>query len=277
MQRVSTITRRLAVLLLWPVLGLAQVDTRILVLDNGREGPVQLAMQQLVTDYELQTRTVDDPEYKAVHSYLGIDFKTLLTRAGFPPGVQLLLVCSDGYSIPFDSSVLLGNEWQGLLALRDTAASGDNYFVPLDHGGEKVDLAPFYLVWSPHPAASGNSATTAAELPWPYQLTEIRRLQPADYQSAMPAATAPAAVQEGFELYFRHCIKCHSVNGSGGTLGPALDAEHGLADVLAQSNVRELILQISKYVPASKMPDFDDTLSEQGVDAVLAYLTAMAR
>ncbi len=277
MQRVSTIRRQLAVLLLWPALLVAQVDTRTLVLDTGREGPVSLAMQQLVTDYELQTRTVDDPEYKARHSYLGIDFKTLLTRAGFPPGVQLLLVCSDGYSIPFDSSVLLGNEWQGLLALRDTAATGDNYFVPLDHGGELVDLSPFYLVWSPHPDATGNSTVTPAELPWPYQLTGIRRLQPTDYQSAMPPAAAPAAVQEGFDLYFRHCIKCHSINGSGGTLGPALDVEHGLTDILARSNVRDLIVQMSKYVPQSKMPDFNDTLSEQGVDALLAYLTAMTR
>jgi mono/diheme cytochrome c family protein len=267
--------RAVALLVFVATAAVAQIDERTLVLDNGRDGPVALPVTQLVEQYELQTLTIDDIEYKAPHTYLGLDLKTLLTKGGFRPGALLLLVCTDGYSIPFDSNVLLSNEWQGLLALRDQAATGNNYFVPFDHGGEKVDFAPFYLVWSPLNGAT--STTTASDLPWPYQLTQIRMLQPADYQSAMPPADAPATVQAGFDLYFKQCIKCHSVNGSGGTLGKPLDKANGLAALLASGTVRDDIINISTRYPLTKMPVYGDSFRAEQLDALVSYLRWVAQ
>lgn len=264
-----------AALLATSTAALAQVDERTLILDNGRDGPVSIAVTQLVEQYELQTLTIDDIEYKEQHTYLGIDLKAVLTSAGFRPGAQLLLVCTDGYSIPFDSNVLLSNEWQGLIALRDQAATGDNYFVPFEHGGETVDFAPFYLVWTP--IAGTTSTTAASDLPWPYQLTQIKVLQPTDFQSAMPPADAPAIVQTGFDLYFKQCIKCHSVNGSGGTLGKPLDKENGLAALLAGGTVRDDIVKISTRYPQTKMPDFGDAFSAEQLDALVSYLQSVAQ
>jgi hypothetical protein len=161
----------------------AQIDDRTLVLDNGRDGPVSLPVTQLVEQYQLQALTVDDIHHKTMHTYLGIDLKALLTSAGFRPGAQLLLVGADGSSLAFDSNVLLANQWQGLIALRDQAATGDNYFVPLEQGGESVDFGPFYLVWSPiagstSTSTASTSTISASELPWPPELTQIKLLQP---------------------------------------------------------------------------------------------------
>jgi len=161
----------------------AQIDDRTLVLDNGRDGPLSLPLTQLVEQYQLQTLTVDDIRHKAMHTYLGIDLKALLTSAGFRPGAQLLLVGADGSSLAFDSNVLLANQWQGLIALRDQAATGDNYFVPFEEGGESVDFGPFYLVWAPiagsaSTSITGTSTASASELPWSRGLTQIKLLQP---------------------------------------------------------------------------------------------------
>ena len=99
-------------------------------------------------------------------------------------------------------------------------------------------------------------------------------LQPADYQAAMPATDAAPLVQQGFDLYFRQCIKCHSVDGSGGTLGPPLDVEHGLTALLAKGDLAERISTISKFYPGSKMPDFD-SLDATAVNALVAYLNQL--
>lgn len=156
----------------------AQIDDRTLVLDNGRDGPLSLPVTQLVERYQLQTLTVDDIHHKAMHTYLGIDLKALLTSAGFRPGAQLLLVGADGSSLAFDSNVLLANQWQGLIALRDQAATGDDYFVPLEQDGKPVDFVPFYLVWAPIAGSASTSTASASELPWPAGLTQIKLLQP---------------------------------------------------------------------------------------------------
>jgi hypothetical protein len=155
----------------------AQIDDRTLVLDNGRDGPLSLPLTQLVEQYQLQTLTVDDIHHKALHTYLGIDLKALLTSAGFRPGAQLLLVGADGSSLAFDSNVLLANQWQGLMALRDQAAIGDDYFVPLEQGGESVEFGPFYLVWAPIVGSASPSTASASELPWSRGLAQIK-LQP---------------------------------------------------------------------------------------------------
>lgn len=256
-------------------------DERVLLLDNGRDGPVAVSGAALLEQHTVLTLAIDDLEYEATHTYQAIDLKALLTQAGFAPGAQLLLVCTDGYSIPFDSTLLDDAHWQGLLALQDLQAPEGLHFVPFQHGADLVNFDPFYIVWSANSlvetvgSTTPSSALTLRDLPWPYQLTEIRLLQASDYQSALPAAAAPPEVSSGFDLYFKHCIKCHSVNGSGGTLGSALDQEHGLLSVLQRSEINALIRQIDLYYPQSKMPDFRDTLDTADTDAIIAYLQWM--
>lgn len=255
----------------------AAADERVLRLDNGA-APQVLAVDALLASHTAVTLTIDDIEYGESHTYQGILLRDLLQQAGFAEGAQLLLVCTDGYSIPFDSSVLSDPQWQGLLALRDMAAPADKHFIDFQHGAELVNFAPFYLVWSQTQqaaAATTSNVQSVRELPWPYQLTEIRLLQPGDYQAAMPAATATPLVRAGFDLYFKHCIKCHSVNDAGGTLGPPLDAAHGLSALITKGDLAERIAKISDFYPRSKMPDFANTLTAGEVEMLAAYLYSL--
>jgi mono/diheme cytochrome c family protein len=249
-------------------------DERVLRLDNGKNPPVQLSVATLLKQQQPLTLAIDDIEYRATHRYEGVDLRQLLKQTGFEAGAQLLLVCTDGYSIPFDSSVLADAQWLGLLAVRDMDAPVGKDFIDFKHGAEWVNFAPFYLVWTQAEVSATASAKVALrDLPWPYQLTEIRALKPTDYQAAMPSASASVLVKDGFSVYFKHCIKCHSVNASGGTLGPALDAAHGLSTLLQRGDLRERIQSISKFFPGSKMPTFAGLLSATEVDALVAYLT----
>ncbi len=252
----------------------AAADERVLRLDNGT-GPQSLTVDALLASHTAVTLTLDDIEYKESHTYQGILLRDLLQQAGFAEGAQLMLVCTDGYSIPFDSSVLSDPQWQGLLALQDIEASEGKHFIDFQHGADLVNFAPFYLVWTQTPGTPSAATSSVHDLPWPYQLTEIRLLQPADYQAAMPDADAAPVVQQGFDLYFKHCIKCHSANGSGGTLGPPLDAEHGLAALIARGDLAQRISQISKFYPQSKMPDFNSSLNATEADALVAYLDSL--
>lgn len=259
--------------LLMPM-ALAQSDARVLLLNNGRDPPRALNVTQLREQAAPIMLTVDDIEYGEPHTYEGLLLQEVLRIGAFRAGDQLLLVCSDGYSIPFDSAVLEKDEWQGLIALRDIAAAEGTHFVPFAHGREAVDFSPFYLVWTPQ----GETASTLAarDLPWPYQLTEIRVQRPEDFAAAMPPESAGVRVKAGFDSFYRHCIKCHAVNGSGGTLGLALDSAHGLDELLQRGDVVERITNISRFYAGSKMPDFGDDFSAEELDALVGYLQSVA-
>ena len=105
---------------------------------------------------------------------------------------------------------------RGLLALRDTAvpASGGAHWEDYRHGAETINFDPFYLVWA---GAYERMAPETEALPWPFQLTEIRRFDRDSYYApARPPAGAGSAAQKGFAIYTAHCGKCHRMRGVGG-------------------------------------------------------------
>jgi mono/diheme cytochrome c family protein len=113
-------------------------------------------------------------------------------------------------------------------------------------------------------------------MPWPFQLTEIRRFDRERYFApAAPPAGAPEAAREGFPVYTAHCGKCHRVRGVGGDVGPALDREGSLSSVLPTAQLRAFVRHDASRFPQSKMPPFAKLLSPAEIDQVVAYLQAM--
>ncbi len=80
---------------------------------------------------------------------------------------------------------------------------------------------------------------------------------------------------KGKILYKSNCIRCHSLNGRGGNIGPALDE---LSKSMDGTFIREAILEpnrlIKKGYRANVMPqDFANKLSESEMDSLVFYLT----
>lgn len=220
--------------------------------------------QQLV----VRQVSLDDPSYNQRKSYRGFGFAELLQQAGFPPlqaDDTLVLTASDGYA-PTLSALQL-HQQQAVLVFAE-ADKADFEFTPLQQGKGKVSPAPFYLVWP-------DAGTTAGQLAWPYQLVKIELIRFRDrYPRIFPPADATAKVQQGFQLFTQHCLKCHSINLQGGELGPELNAPKNVTEYWQRADLKAFIKNPESYRYQSKMPAFAQ-FSDEEIDAVLAYLAQM--
>ena len=268
----------IATFTLLPIVSLAEqtvVDIRILRVQEG-DSVRQYTIDELVAAIGLtEFKLAQDPYLGPNRVFAGFELETLLNHIGLGDASELLLVCADGYRIPFDTSVLSQADLRGLLAIRDTALpanAGENW-PPYQHGAEIISFDPFYLVWS---NTDNGTDPDIENLPWPYQLTEIHRFDRVAYFApAQPPAGAGEAAGEGFEIYTEHCGKCHRMRGVGGDLGPVLDREGSLSSVFTTAQLSDFVRHDTSLYPRSKMPQFSKTLSSTEIDQLVAYLQAM--
>ena len=250
-------------------------DDRVLRVQDGGSAR-KYSVEELIAAIGLaELEVTKDPHFGPNRVFAGFALEPLLNHIGLGDAPELLLVCSDGYRIPFDTSALSKSRLRGLLAIRDTAlpAEGEAHWAAYRLGAETIDFDPFYLVW----ASTDEGADLGTEtLPWPFQLTEIHRFDRAAYfASARPPPSAGDAPQEGFGTYTTHCGKCHRMRGVGGDVGPALDREGSLSSVLTTAQLRDYVGHESSRYPQSKMPQFSKLLSPTEIDQLVAYLQAM--
>ena len=116
------------------------------------------------------------------------------------------LVCKDGYC----PQMPLSDVWKHDGYLVDRLTGEPNKWP----AGFHKKYAPFYLVWK--------DEKNNQEVPWPYGLVSIRLVDLAKQKAClMPGADKIA--EKGFYLFKKYCMKCHSINGQGGVMGPELN------------------------------------------------------
>ena len=250
-------------------------DDRVLRVQDGSSAR-QYAVEELVAAIGLaELEVAKDPHFGPNRVFAGFALEPLLKHIGLGDAPELLLVCADGYRIPFEASTLSQSQLHGLLAIRDTAlpADGERHWAAYRHGAETISFDPFYLVW----ASTDEGADLGTEtLPWPFQLSEIHRFDRGAYFApARPPPGAGDAPLEGFGIYTAHCGKCHRMRGVGGDVGPALDREGSLSSVFTAAQLRDYVRHDGSRYPQSKMPQFSKLLGPTEIDQVVAYLQAM--
>lgn len=255
---------RLSGFLLCLLLSPLGVDARELLINRPGQPAVVLTEADLEAHFGLTTLTLFDIEYQQDRRYQGVLLRDVLRYGGFNAGEGLILKAVDGYSIAFDSAVLQQQGLIGLIAMRDLDAPEGRYFEPFLHGREWVDFAPFYLVW----LRLDETATALEKLPWPYQLHAIES-NPSDYYAAI---APPLPLQSAYHLYLDHCVKCHAIKGIGGSLGPGLDRDGGMAQYLDDSRLHQMIGRVTDFFPKTKMPVFETSLSADEIDQLVAYI-----
>ncbi len=254
---------------------LAIADERLLRVQDGAAAR-QYAVPELIAAIGLtELRVAKDPHFGPDRVFAGFALEPLLNHIGLGDAQALLLVCADGYRIPFDASVLSRLPLRGLLAVRDTGlpAGSKTRWLAYRHGAEIVSFDPFYLVWS---SADESINLDTATLPWPFQVIAIHRFDPDDYFApARPPSDANDALRKGFAIYTTYCGKCHRMRGVGGDVGPALDRDGGLSSILPRAQLSNYIRHDENLFPQSKMPPFSKLLTPTEIDQVTAYLQAM--
>jgi len=144
---------------------------------------------------------------------------------------------------------------------------------------QSISAGPFYLVWE-HPERSSVSSEQ-----WPYRLVSLTFKESPLHrwpQLAAPKALPPdAAARRGQDVFLAQCLPCHRLNGGGsGEVGPDLGQPMNPTQYLTEAGLRNIIRnpRAVRTWPGQSMPGFDEAaLSNPDLDAVIAYLHAMAR
>ncbi len=224
------------------------------------------SLAQLQKRYPPGSVEVDDPVYKRKQRYEGFWLRDLLKdlgRAGHPEsGVYVRFRCKDGYAPIMPLSRALKSE--GLIAVRDLGAPAGKNWESLPANGETSTPAPSYLVWASPPG-------DIEEYPWPYQIVAIELATSAD---VLGAALPDDSQRPGFDLFVKHCLKCHAVNGVGGTLGPELNSPCSVTQYWNPGFLSRFIANASSIRAGTKMPDFHDVPGKD-IEAIIEYLRYM--
>jgi mono/diheme cytochrome c family protein len=163
---------------------------------------------------------------------------------------QLRMKCLDGYEVKIPLIRVL--EHRALLAIRRV---GHNDFAILkkDLKPEKLtSLSPAYLVWE---NLSDRVIRAEGDFGWPFQWTEAT-LEPLGLGDTIPVpkkGASPAAVR-GFSQFKAHCLKCHSLGGVGGKVGPELHTPRNVTEYWRKELLVEWILNPASFRVPNGMP-----------------------
>jgi mono/diheme cytochrome c family protein len=255
-------TARIAVLCLLTLGWCAAVaGTPLAVLPINGESIAQLRKQ-----HPLASAEVDDPVYKRKQRYQGIwlnDVLKDLSQGDHPEaGVYVRFRCKDGYLPIMPLSRAMSA--RGLLAIRDANAPQGQDWQPLPGSGPPSTPGPSYLVWVSPPGDPD-------EYPWPFQMVAIELVSSADALAGLD----PGGSKPGQELFVAHCLKCHEINGVGGTFGPELNSPCSVTEYWNPRLLSRFIANAPSIRAGTKMAAFD-SLPERDIQAIVEYLHSMA-
>lgn len=238
-------------------------DSATLTFSVRGQPSVTRTLAELQARVPAETFTAFDPYYQRLKTWRALPLDAVL-RAELPgeplADVDFVLTASDGYTVPVSGARLM--EGGAYLAFADA----DGAWQPI--GAKGAWPGPWYLVWK------GAAQQDLVTHPRPWALA---RIAIEDFATVFPKVVPPpgdAQVQRGFALFRARCFKCHAVNQQGGTVGPELNVPKSVTEYRDEAFLRAWIRDPFAY-RVSVMPPSPD-LSEGDLDALLAYLRAMA-
>jgi mono/diheme cytochrome c family protein len=211
-----------------------------------------------------------DPVYQTEKHYQAFSLMPILKKLsmGYKKTVNdslIIFTAKDGYKVTMSYSDALKEK--GYIAFRDLAANNDSW-LKFKFGNEYITPAPFYLVW-PKPDLD------KWRYPFPFQLTTISLQSIESYYSGAAPQSKNNQIKEGFTLFSRYCIGCHSVNHVGGNLGPELNYPKNITDYYNSEKLTDFILDASSVNKNTKMPVFNKILNHHQALSIQTYLRSM--
>ncbi|WAK04067.1 c-type cytochrome [Methylobacter sp. YRD-M1] len=251
----------LAVLLLLPQLSPAADWPNFNLL---KADPAQLPKSETV-------KISHDPVYKSAKEYEAYPLSEILNKIPMPPSLKadelvVVFTAADGYNVSMAYQDAMAE--QGFIAFKDNAAAEPQKWLEFKFGKQTVTPAPFYLVWP-------KKGLDEWRYPWPFQLVSLS-LQPAKtYFGAATPAKADDRINNGFKLFSRYCIRCHSVNLAGGEVGPELNVPKNITEYFKEQELPGFIRNASAYRAGTKMPSFESLITPDDARDIVQYLKQM--
>lgn len=255
----------------------AHAETLLSLSDHGK--PVtSLSMDALKAIAPPQTVRIYEPHEETEIEFQGVPLDAVLDRAFGPSWRkstefgELFFICADGYKDPISVERIAHH--RAWLAF---ARTGDPQFELFEKSlKQKHALGPLFLIWDtlkdPEIKALGKEG-------WPFQIVGIDRVGFSDrYPGLTPPAGASAAAKQGYVLFKKHCVTCHSLGGQGGKVGPELNSPVSVTTYYKEAWLKKWIADPSQIRAGTAMPSVLPVGPGRAgaIDAIIAYLKAMA-
>lgn len=203
-----------------------------------------------------------DPNVPGRKRYLGVKLGRQLQRIFeqhrlAAEGFDVVMVCKDGYAPVRHAPELLAAP-EGYIVFGDRdALPGQNWTLEMEKA-----FSPFYLVW-------GTDSIGAIELPWPYGLVTMKLIE--RDSSLIGNISKGAGVLKGYHLFRRHCLSCHSINKTGGQVGPEMNWPRNITEYWTDENIKHYIKDPKSFRYNAHMPAIKQ-IDDKGIDDIIRYL-----
>lgn len=253
----------------------ARADAPALTLSFGGE-PRSFTAAELLARSDAATIAIPaDVAYGRPMTFRAVPLLALIGNSANPALDTIEARASDGFVSQLPRALIEKGAAGGSvawIAVEDPAAPWPS--LP----GKQASAGPFYLVWE-HPERSG-----IGNEQWPYQVAALSGVESPAHrwpQMAVDASLpADAPARRGQEVFTVQCLPCHRMKGAGeGEIGPDLGSPMSPTQYFTADGLRRLIRNPKsvRTWPRQQMPAFDAaTLPDAHLDAVIAYLSAMA-
>lgn len=204
--------------------------------------------------------TNQDPVYKKKVTFLAFSLTEILEFMGpiDPSFNEISFTAIDGYSPSMPTKDALKHK--AFIAFREKSRT---------NGFSLDKIAPYYIIWE-------NDSSVPEHYPRPYQLTKITVTSFQEkFKEIYPKALAENEnAADGFLLFRKHCIRCHSINGIGGKVGPELNSPNNVLEYWDNAKIKVFIQDPNAFRGNSIMPKIPE-LTSQDVEKIVSYFSFM--
>lgn len=204
-----------------------------------------------------------EKKYKAFDASLLIKNEIDLTKID-PKNTKIVFECIDGYKPEMPLELFLNAK--PFLAFQDVDAPKGSKWEPIVKDGNEMNAEPFYIVYP-------SDSEKDSRYKWPYNLVKIY-LEPLNKSTLELYPLKNRKLETGYNLFQKHCITCHAINGIGGTMGPELNYPKSVTEYWKENELVNYIVNPASFRNKVKMPTLG--ITKQQSQEIVDYLKYMS-
>jgi len=207
-----------------------------------------------------------DANFNKSKNYIGYSFSRLLDSViramKFDTSNYVVVFeCTDGYKPVLDLQKIHGHA-KPYLVYRDMDVKGSKLWP--DSIGKK--FSPYCLVWD-------DIKSNDHSYPWPYGIISFDLISVKnEYSNIFPVNENKMV--SAFYLFRDNCMKCHSMNKTGGNMGPEFNFPKNITEYWTEDNIIAYVQNPQSFRYNSHMPAIT-ALTKDQIKQIIGYIKYM--